>query len=170
MSELPTRVRVAQATGIILAATAAGANVGLSVFVIPRILESPTPLMLRQWYNMFRVSSRALPGPFLLPGFISLWLAYTIPEKSRLYAVAAALSLSVTPWTWVMIIPVNKKLSKKAAEVKSLDAGPGDVLPQEFGRDDETAHALVDSWGLRNLYRSAACFLASSVGLYAALS
>ena len=48
--------------------------------------------------------------------------------------------------------------------------GEGDEQPLETLQDRETTHALVDQWGVRNLYRSAVSFLAGCAGLYAALS
>ncbi|ORY68584.1 uncharacterized protein BCR38DRAFT_423781 [Pseudomassariella vexata] len=167
MSEHTTPIRLAQATSILVATALAGANAGLSFFVIPRLLESPTPLMIRQWGNMFAITHRYLPSLFMLPGFINIWLAYRLPEKVRLYALAAGLSISISPYTMTIMRPINKKLEQKVKDVRVMDFGNRDVLAEEFGRE-ETAHSLIDSWGVANLYLCSASFLAGTAGLYAA--
>jgi hypothetical protein len=170
MADIPAHIRATQATSIALSTTVAGLNLGLSFFVIPRLLESPTPLMLRQWSSMFKVTSKALPPPFLVNGLLNAYLAYKIPGKARIYGLAAALSLSIFPYTYGLLLPINRKLHAKVAEVEILNLAFGDVMGEEMGTKEETGHALVDRWGLYNLYRGSVAFVAGCVGLYAALS
>ena len=63
MAETPTSIRAAQAAAIFLSAFSAGTNLSLSYFVVPRLLESPTPLMLQQWR---RTCKRQTPSRELL--------------------------------------------------------------------------------------------------------
>ncbi|KAI0136292.1 hypothetical protein BJ170DRAFT_601195 [Xylariales sp. AK1849] len=170
MADIPAHIRVTQATSIVLLTTASGLNLGLSFFVIPRLLESPTPLMLRQWGNMYKVTSKALPPALMVPGFINAYLAYKLPSKARLYGFAAAAALSILPYTYGVLAPINRKLLKKVEVVKTLDMAIDDVLGEEMGTKEETGHALIDQWGLYNLYRGSAAFVAGCVGLYAALA
>ncbi|KAI1845621.1 hypothetical protein JX265_005311 [Neoarthrinium moseri] len=173
MAELPGHIRATQAASIALLTTTSGLNLGLSFFVIPRLLELPTPLMLRQWGSMFRATSRALPPGFVLPAALNAYLAYRLPGKARVYGLAAALALSVLPYTYGLLMPINRKLLDKARDVEALGGAGGlalgDVLGEEMGAREETGHALIDTWGVYNLYRGGAAFVAGCVGLYAAL-
>ncbi|KAI4600206.1 hypothetical protein KJ359_001311 [Pestalotiopsis sp. 9143b] len=172
--ELPPHIRLTQATSIAVLTTASGLNLGLSFFVAPRLLELPTPLMLRQWARMFRATSRVLPPGFALPAVLNVYLAYRLPGRSRgLYAAAAALAASVLPYTYAVIWPVAKKLLDKEQQVQALGPAVGDVLTlgEEVGINrEDSGHALIDNWALYNLYRGGAAFAAGCVGLYAALS
>ncbi|KAK8049538.1 monooxygenase hypC [Apiospora phragmitis] len=171
-------VRALQATNAAVLTTTAGLNLGLSFFVIPRLLESPTPLMLRQWGRMFAVTSPLLPPAMMVPGLVHAALAYyTVattrgPQKGAVgNAVAALLALSVMPWTLGLMVPINEKLLRKVDEVQSLGAGAEkEVEAREVGaREEETAHALVDRWALLNLYRGSAVLVSGCLGLYAAV-
>jgi hypothetical protein len=53
-------VRIAQAIGLTTLSAVAGANFALSAFLVPRILESPTPLLLRQWKHSFEAGKKGL--------------------------------------------------------------------------------------------------------------
>lgn len=170
MAELPPHIRLTQATSIALLTTASGLNLGLSFFVVPRLLESPTALMLRQWGSMFRVSSKTLPPALILPVFLNAYLACRLPGKARIYSFATALAFSILPYTYALLVPINRKLLKKVEEVKTMGAGVGDVLGNEMGTREDSGHALIDNWGLYNLYRGGAAFVAGCLGLYAALS
>jgi hypothetical protein len=170
MADTPAHIRLTQAMSVAVLTTASGLNLGLSFFLMPRLLESPTPLMLRQWGNMFKVSSKVLPPALMVPGFVNAYLAYKLPGKARLYWFAAALALSIGPFTWTFILPINKKLLAKVEDVKTLDMAIGDVLGEEMGAKEETGHALIDQWGFLNLYRGSAALIAGCIGLYAALS
>lgn len=169
MADTSGHIRLTQATSIALLTTASGLNLGLSFFVIPRLLESPTPLMLRQWANMYSVTSKLLPPVFILSGFVDGYHGYKLPGKARLYWSAAALAWSVVPFTWAFLLPINKKLLAKVEDVKMLDMAVGDVLGEEMGAKEETGHALIDKWGVLNVYRGGAAFVVGCIGLYAAM-
>ncbi|KAH8675365.1 hypothetical protein BX600DRAFT_452503 [Xylariales sp. PMI_506] len=171
MSDVPAHVRAVAATSIAVLTTAAGFNLGLSFFVVPRLLESPTPLMLRQWGNMYKVSSKSLRPAFMLPVLLNTYLAYKTPSKARIYSIAAVIAFSILPWTYAVIMPINRKIWKKVDEVQSLNLGPNDILEEEIGvKEEETGHALIDRWGLYNLYRGSAAFVSGCIGLYATLA
>ncbi|KAK9418513.1 hypothetical protein SUNI508_08001 [Seiridium unicorne] len=169
MSKLPAHIRLTQATSIALLTTASGLNLGLSFFVVPRLLESPTALMLRQWGNMYKVTSKTLAPALMLPVALNAYLAYSLPGKSRIYGFVAALAFSILPYTYALLMPINRKLLSKVEEVKALGAGVGDVLGGEMGTREDSGHALIDNWGLYNLYRGGAALVAGGVSLYAIL-
>ncbi|KAK7951466.1 uncharacterized protein PG986_007194 [Apiospora aurea] len=185
MARTPPALRALQATNAAVLTTTAGLNLGLSFFVMPRLLESPTPLMLRQWGRMFAVTSRFFPPAMMVPGLVHAALAcyyYTVttaaaaattatrsPQKGAVCnAVAALAALSVMPWTLGLMMPINEKLLRKVDAAQSL--GANEVEGREVGvKEEETAHALVDRWALLNLYRGGAVLVSGCLGLYAAL-
>ncbi|KAK8114667.1 hypothetical protein PG999_006736 [Apiospora kogelbergensis] len=173
-------LRVLQATNAAVLTTTAGLNLGLSFLVIPRLLESPTPLMVRQWGRMFAVTSRFFPPAMMVPGLVHAALAcchYTVRGGNRLSksssiitcnAVAALVTLSVMPWTIGLMAPINVKLQRKVEEVQSLGAQEAEKSEAAVA-EEETAHALVDRWALLNLYRGGAVLVSGCLGLYAAV-
>ncbi|XXH05414.1 hypothetical protein Hte_011840 [Hypoxylon texense] len=166
----PPSIRALQAAGIAILTSTAGLSASLSFFVIPRLLESPTPVLIRQFARMLSAAHAALPVPLVLPGLLHAYLAYRLPDKARLYAAAAALSLTTLPYTSAVVMPINRKMLAKARAVEAAGADAGDVLVEEITASEaETAHALADSWALRNLYRPAVALAAGAIGLYAAL-
>ncbi|KAI1765056.1 hypothetical protein GGR53DRAFT_491412 [Hypoxylon sp. FL1150] len=171
MSSPPPSIRALQATSIAILTSTAGLSASLSFFVIPRLLESPTPVLTRQFSRMLAAAHDVFPVPLVLPGLLHAYLAYRLPDKFRLYAIAAALSLTTLPYTSAVMMPINRKMLAKARTVEAADAGAADVLVEEITASEaETAHALADAWALRNLYRPVVAFAAGVIGLYAALS
>ncbi|KAJ0277545.1 hypothetical protein COL940_004453 [Colletotrichum noveboracense] len=152
MSSQPPSLRNLQASTVFLNSAVAGLNLGLSVFVIPRLLESPTPLMLRQWTNMYKRTS-----PFAFR---------QLPSKAKAFATAAALCVSIGPWTRFFLGNINKKLFQKAEETRDMGIMAVGLTQEE----EEGAKYLVDQWGLYNLGRSVALGLGGVVGLYTVIS
>ncbi|KAI2622430.1 hypothetical protein GGR54DRAFT_63598 [Hypoxylon sp. NC1633] len=169
-------LRLLQATAITVLTSSAGLSASLSLFTIPRLLTSPTPVLIRQFNAMLAAAHAYLPLPLVLPSLAHLYLAWALPGKTRLYVVAAVLSLTTLPWTSVAMLPLNRAMARKLEVLDAADVGVGDVLVDEMagssarGGQDETAHALADSWATRNLYRPAVALAAGCIGLYAALS
>ncbi|KAI0845664.1 hypothetical protein F5Y00DRAFT_163737 [Daldinia vernicosa] len=155
LTPTPNSIRALQAISIALLTTTAGASASLSIFLVPRLMESPTPLMVGQFLRAVSSARRRLTIPLILPGILHAYLAYLVPVKARMYVIAATLTLSTLPWTHFAITPLNRELEGR---IMTLDA-------EEF----ETAHQLVDSWATRNLYKPVVNFAAGIIGLYAAL-
>ncbi|RYP23519.1 hypothetical protein DL765_001033 [Monosporascus sp. GIB2] len=188
----PTAVRLAQATAILLATTTAGADAALSFFAVPRILDGGDrtgAAAARAWAAMFAAASRALPVPMVVvPGALNAFLAWRAPTgKARaVYVAAAVATLSIAPYTYAFMGPINRQLAERARRAQTAASatggggggGGGDVTEGEAEAGKEvlaaeaerqTAHALVDAWATRNLYRCTVSFLAGCAGLYAAL-
>ncbi|RYP55678.1 hypothetical protein DL770_010889 [Monosporascus sp. CRB-9-2] len=183
----PNPVRLAQATAILLATTTAGANAALSFFVVPRILDGgdrTSAAAARGWAAMYATASRALPVPMVaVPTVLNAYLAWRMPAgKARVvYTAVAAATLSIAPYTLAFMMRINRELAERAqrAEAAASATGGGDDFAEgkaEAGKEvlaaeaeRQTAHALVDAWATRNLYRCTVSFLAGCAGLYAAL-
>ena len=137
-SQPPAAVRAVQATAILLAATAAGANAGLSAFAIPRILggsRGSAAAAAQQWAAMFAATSRVFPVPMVFaPALLNTFLAWFFlsPPSSgggggggkkgvllgSLYAAVAAATLSIVPYTLAALGPVNRMLLARDARAR----------------------------------------------------
>ena len=176
-SESPLPIRLAQTLGISTSLIFAGANTALSIFLIPRILESPTPLLLKQWKNMYDAGKAAGRPAGALAALAFFYLSYKSHttsvsafvdnRKAWGYLTAGLLSIGIVPYTLVVIMPTNNKLFKKVDETRTL--GKGDEVV-EVGLGEETAHILVDWWGVLNLGRGVMLAASGVLGTWLALN
>ncbi|KAK1597115.1 uncharacterized protein LY79DRAFT_508278 [Colletotrichum navitas] len=176
MSSQPNPLRGIQSSTVFVNTALAGLNLSLSVFVVPRLLESPTPLMLRQWSSMFARTSRVFPPPILTCALSYWYMAYQTAAhhhhlpgasgKSRLLAVAGALCFAIVPWTKFLMVGINRELLRRAEGTRDM----GIMAVGMTHEEQEGAKSLVDRWGLYNLGRSIALGLGGAVGLYTIVS
>jgi len=161
-------IRLAQTVGITASSILGGYVASASFTLVPRLLESPTPLMLKQWGNAYDVGKKNAPPLAALSAVCYFYLAYTSP-KSKFYGylIAGALSVSIVPYTLAVMLPTNKKLLAKVDDMKML--GIKDEVV-EVGLGNETAHKLVDYWGVLNLGRAVLLIVGSLVGTWTALN
>ncbi len=71
-TEASVPIRIAQTLGITSSLMLGGISLGFSSFTVPRLMESPTPLMLRQWKKMYfylSVLDFPLPNTLAMPLF-----------------------------------------------------------------------------------------------------
>ncbi|KAM0322150.1 hypothetical protein ACHAQA_009638 [Verticillium albo-atrum] len=141
------------ATTALASTTAAALTLSLSVILTPRLLELPTPLMLRAWTSSHARTETALPL-----SAVACAASYALLAQrggSRALAAAAALCLSVVPWTrLVMRRRLENKIQRLAdAEVRTA-------------AQDESAKWLVDQWGVYNLGRVVPVLVAGVVGVF----
>lgn len=167
-------IRTAEAVSIFLSTLTAGGNLALSILVVPRLLESPTPLMLRQWVNSYNRTKIIFPALGSLSGLSYLFLSYhhhqsAVATKARAYLAAGLLCLSVMPYTAAFIVPTNKKILRKAEEMGGLKAVEGVEVEQEGvgPLGEESSKWLVDHWGMLNLPRGIVTAVAGVLGLAA---
>ncbi|CZR61030.1 uncharacterized protein PAC_10926 [Phialocephala subalpina] len=175
----PLPIRLAQTLGLSSSLILAGQTITLSTFLIPRLLDSPTPLMLKQWNTMFQVGRKAGPQLALLSAISYFYLSYkshlsplpafsnTLLSKTTSYAIAGLLSIGIVPYTLIFISGTNSKLLKKVEETKTLKVSDEVV---EVGLGNESAHALVDWWGMLNLGRGALLVASGVLGAWTALN
>lgn len=162
-------IRATEAASIFLSTLTAGSNLALSILVVPRLLESPTPLMLRQWVNSYRLTRVLFPSLASVTGLSYLFLSYhhhrsAAATKARAYLGAGLLCLSIMPYTAAFVLPTNWKILRKAEEMKDLKAVEG-VEVEEQG--EESAKWLVDHWGMLNLPRGIVTAIAGILGVAA---
>jgi hypothetical protein len=98
-------------------------------------------------------------------------------RKSNLYILAAALALSIVPFTVIFMMPTNQRLSARASQADD-DA----VTLAEKGRETTTStgalakadgdaevHGLLTKWSRMNVARACLLLAAAAVGLFATL-
>ncbi|KAH8840749.1 hypothetical protein MCOR27_009062 [Pyricularia oryzae] len=168
-SPSPSTIKAVQVASLFTIAASSGAKLGLSIFAVPRLLESPGPLMLQQWDRMF-VSGRAiLPAADVLSALGFSYLAYSRvfgERTAKMYALAAALSVGIVPYTFLVMSRTNNKLRRRAELTKSMSITDESLESAEVRQGDKF---LVDHWGVLNLGRTAMLAAAGLVGLYASL-
>src|SRR5438045_4213503 len=116
MANSPLPVRVAQMVGITATSAMAGASFAMSALVVPRILESPSPLLLRQWKHLFEIGRATMPPLSLLTTLAVSYLAYesknnsaALPHKWKLYLISSILNIGIIPYTLTIMLPTNNK-------------------------------------------------------------
>jgi hypothetical protein len=135
MSDTPLPIRLVQTIGITTSSILAGSVASASFALVPRLLESPTPLLLKQWGNAYNAGKKNAPPFAVLSSACYFYLAYALPSN----------------------FPRSKLYGYKDEIV-------------EVGLGNETAHKLVDSWGMLNLGRAALLVVGSLVGTWTALN
>lgn len=161
--------RTAQAAAIFLSTFACGANLALSFGLVPRLLESPTPIMVRQWLRTYSNTKYFFPAstyPVVVAFYFLSWhFRGTGGAKAKLYLAAGLLLSCIGPYTRVVIFPTNRKLIAKVEETKDMTLFEEAV--EATVQREESAKWLVDHWGMLNLPRGIAWGLAGLLGLVA---
>ncbi|KAL1844365.1 hypothetical protein VTJ49DRAFT_44 [Mycothermus thermophilus] len=178
-----TAVRLAQGTALFLSSVVTGVSFSLSAFLVPRLLESPTPIMLTQ---LRRTSARAKHTmPFLVLGsaasylYLSLGSRYFHPHlltlsQTRAYLAAAALTLGIVPYTRLVMAGTNGQIAK-LEESSGLAAvsltGKAEVAAEAEveAQRERNAKGLVDWWGVLNLGRTGFLMAGAVCGLVATI-
>ncbi|KAK3394606.1 hypothetical protein B0H63DRAFT_51959 [Podospora didyma] len=162
-------VRFTQATAIFLSAAGSGAGLAISSFVIPRLLECPTPLMLQGWKKTFLRGRATMPLSGAIAAASYFFLAYS-GRGGRAYAYAGALSVGIIPYTLVLMKSTNNALLDAAEQMEAdaLLAGGDDKVVVTL-EQERSAKYLVDHWGMLNLGRVAMLATASAVALAVSL-
>lgn len=175
MADKPTSIRAAQALAIFASAGSAGLSLGVSALVLPRLLESPTPLMLRQWARLLEAGKRTFPALAAAAAAPYWFLAYRFwggagwnggTRAGWLYLVAGGLCVGTVPYTLAVVMPTNRRLLRKVEQTRML--GEADEVV-ETGAREESAKYLVDHWGLLHMGRVVMIAAAGMIGLGASL-
>lgn len=167
----PAAITLLQVLNISTASCLAGISFSTSFTLVPRLLESPTPLLLQQWQRAYNFGKTRLAPVFALNGLGYFYLAWatrhlpvtTVIRKSTGYLIAGICTVGIIPYTLLVLRPTNSKLLKRADETKAL--GKADEVV-EIGLGSETAHALVDWWGVLNLGRAVIGGVGALVGTW----
>jgi hypothetical protein len=168
----PTTVGLAKGTALLLSSLSSGIVLSLSTFLVPRLLESPTPTMLTQWQRTYTLGASTMPFTGLISAAAYFWLGLRAGIsgvggfRGRMYVVAGALTVGIVPFTVLVMRGTNEKL-KVLRERFGLDAKgeQGEVVAEE----ERSAKGLVDWWGVLNLGRAGLLIAGTVCGLVATL-
>ncbi|KAL9943751.1 hypothetical protein D7B24_001823 [Verticillium nonalfalfae] len=148
------------ATTALASTTAAALNLSLSLILTPRLLELPTPLMLRAWQRAHARTEAPLPLSTLACGASYALLAHR--TGSRALAAAAALCLSVLPWTRLLM---RRRLDAEIARLAD-EANAARATQEVSAAQEASAKWLVDQWGVYNLGRGVPVLVAGAIGVF----
>lgn len=148
----------------------------ISYGTVPALLLAPTPLLVRQWRTMY-LRGKSIAPPISVvslasSGYLAMKL-YNAPlsvhhPRGELYALAALMTVSIVPYTLLVMSDVNAKLMAKAEEMESLDAK--DEVTEIGMPKGESAKELVDWWAVLNLGRGVFPLLGAVLGAWASLA
>ncbi|KAM7194266.1 protein of unknown function (DUF1772) domain containing protein [Naviculisporaceae sp. PSN 640] len=188
-------IRALQGLTPLLTSFTTGLSLSLSVILVPRLLESPSPLMLRQWMATFDQGKKLIPslcGVSALGYFtLSVWhfrfnslqgygSGFGGPRLGKIYLLAGLLTLGIVPYTRLVMWGTNLELMKKGREMNGASFGVASSKGKGKGKGKEVeegesiaiteeqergAKYLVDHWGLLNLGRAALVGAAAVLGL-----
>ncbi|OBT39071.1 hypothetical protein VE00_09913 [Pseudogymnoascus sp. WSF 3629] len=143
----PNSARVLQTIGLTTTAFLAGTSASFSLYAVPRILESPTPILLKQFKHMYAAGHDSLPAGTVVAATSLLYLAYDSRAAGttawRGYVTAAVLALGIVPYTLAVMMGTNNVLLGKAEEEEEKVEAQAASVKQ-----------LVDQWAMMNLGRS----------------
>lgn len=156
-----TALRLTQGTALFLSTLTSGISLSLSCFVIPRLLESPTSIMLTQWTRTYARGHATVPttaavvaATYLFLGLRASSSPLSFSSHARWgYFGAGALTIAIVPYTLLFMLGTNGKLmemEKRVAVRGEASVVEGAVKVEE----ERSAKALVDWWGVLNLGRA----------------
>jgi hypothetical protein len=179
-------IRAAQALGITASACLSGASalvdllpqidrncsggiLAISYVTIPSLLLAPGSLGVRQWQKTFNQGKAAAPPIAMLSSAAFAYLAYKLSKtlnqtKGELYGLAALSTLSIMPYTLVVMRGVNGKLLNKANDLKAMSL---DDIATNLNDSEESAKELIDWWGTLNFGRGLLPLVGTIVGAWA---
>jgi hypothetical protein len=138
---------------------------GLSLMAVPLFLDTNTESahMLNQWVRLYHYGHLLLPTMSVVT---SLLYGYTAAGKRSsaqswvAYAVAGVMTLSMIPFTLLVMVPTNNTLFRLADEIKS------DAAVTTLGQ----VQKLVTRWGRMHFIRSLSPLVGAVIGLTALLN
>jgi len=180
MSTKPPTLRLAESAALFLSGSLTGLSFASTILLVPRLLESPVPLMLTQWTNAY-IWGKTYMGPTALAtSSIYLYLASRAGKgtsRANAYIAAAVLMVGIVPYTLGVMFRTNQKLQGRARVAERVGRGEVVAERERGGIEEEGAwevkvegsRYLVDHWGILNLGRTAMLTAGAALGLYATL-
>jgi hypothetical protein len=128
---------------------------------MPGLLSTPVPgdLLAQQWRAMFNMGKAAMPAIAVISVASYAYTAYDRSKRHLYwtrYATAAALTVSIIPFTFIFMHPTNQSL---------LQIAGGGATAAVV--NDDSVRALITKWAGLNLIRSLLPLGGAIVGLWA---
>lgn len=136
----------------------------------PALQHASDSVLARQWRTIYDKGVIATPFISLLSSSSFCVLSYKLfmtlnHPKSELYAVAALATISILPYTLVIMAPTNKKLINLATESELL--GADDKFVASSISQPETVRELAARWTMLNYGRGLFPLIGSFVAAWA---
>ncbi|MCJ1392995.1 hypothetical protein MMC18_005867 [Xylographa bjoerkii] len=168
MSEATTAIAVVQTVAIVAASVTAGIIFGLSHIAVPALYHAPTPIMLKQWATIYAIGKATGPVAALVAATAFGYLARAVPALRYSYVGAAALSITIVPWTGIMMTATNDELTNRLAAFEKLKDGEAAA---EAGRPQgEKTVDLMAKWQALNYVRALFPLAGAVLAAWATLS
>lgn len=146
----PNSARVLQTVGLTTTAILAGVSASFSIYTVPRLLESPTPLLLKQFKHMYESGHGSVPAGTVIAATSFLALAYdsrAIGSNAwKGYVTVAALAVGIVPYTILLMLGTNKVLLEGADQAETAE--------EKVEAKAASMKQLLDQWATLNLGRS----------------
>ena len=125
-----------------------GGVLTISYVSIPSLLLAPGSLGVQQWRKMYDRGKAAAPPLAMLSSAAFGYLAYRLSKtlnqtKGELYGLAAFSTLSIIPYTLLLMRDVNGKLMSKSDDPNAMGL---DAIVANVTNGDESAKELIDWW------------------------
>lgn len=144
----------------------------LSLITVPVLLSpspspspSPSHLLLSQWARMyhygFQMTPTAAIGTFLIYTYISI-AKQRARKPWRLFMLAGLTTLSIIPFTLLVMLPTNNELFRLEGLGKQLEG-------KEGGREMEEVKGLVRRWSWLHVGRSLLPLVGAVLGMVGTL-
>jgi hypothetical protein len=145
----------AHRTALITGSLLSGAMLSLSLISVPVLLDTTTqaPQLFHQWVRMYHYGHQVLPTMAVGTSLLYAYTASTIKKRQsksddsskwHVLALAALATVSMVPFTWLVMVPTNNELFRLQRE----SVVNADVM------GFEEARGLVVSWSWMHLTRS----------------
>ncbi|KAL8648992.1 MAG: hypothetical protein Q9210_004665 [Variospora velana] len=160
----PLQTMSLQIFGISTGFVTAGAITALSYSTVPIFLEHPNEISLRHLRALFSSGSHIFPQLAAAASTAFSILAYNAPSSSSLRTqnlLAAAVSISIAPFTIFVMKPTNMTLKEMGEE------GQGGI---EKSGGEQRVQELLRRFGRLNAIRGTILALSAAIGLKAALN
>jgi len=183
-----TSLKVAQATAIITSAFASGGILTISFLSVPALLlpARPTPgsqasssppshlisQVTQQWRWAYNVGKVIFPSLAASSALAYTYLAYALKHSkiSQTYLAAAAVTMSIAPYTLAVMLPTNKRLMERAARKDvTPKQGEQEENAQQREYEDRQIPDLMVMWAWLNAIRGLFPLVGAVIGASAAL-
>ncbi|TVY55856.1 Anthrone oxygenase encC [Lachnellula cervina] len=110
-TQQPLSFRIAQTVGLTATGLLAGISLSFTLVSVPRLLESPAPLLLKQWTNLYNEGKVTVPPLTIVASTMWAYLAYGASKARREFGRGEVLgSAFFVPYTVLVMKNTNAKL------------------------------------------------------------
>jgi hypothetical protein len=156
---MDTTIRTAQALGLTSSIFLSGVNIGSSLLTVPILYTRPISISTPIFREFYLRGAATLVPLGIFSGTCSALVAYLLPAQRQLWAIAAVATLAQTPWTLLVMMGTNNRLSAIAA---------GSMIEQEKVSGEEVV-GLLRRWAWMNVARGLLAMVGGLVGLWAVM-